>query len=101
MFGALLGVLIGTAVFAGFFWSVAQSFRQEGGLAWAHRGLLALCIAGMATISLTLPTLALIVGTALVITAIAAIILERGWNRLLPLTQLAFGVALGLALPFG
>jgi membrane-associated HD superfamily phosphohydrolase len=100
MFVALLGVLIGTAIFAGFFWSVAQAFRQDGTLRWMHILLIALTLVGMACISLSYPTIALGVGSFLTLTALATIVAERGWNRLLPLTQVAFGLTLGLGLPF-
>lgn len=100
MFTALLGVLLGTASFAGFFWSVAQAFRQSGPLAWTHAVLAALTLLGMSSISLDWSNAALPIGITLTLAALIAIVIEQGWNRLLPLSQLGFGIALGLGLPF-
>ncbi|MEL6583633.1 MAG: hypothetical protein AAFQ36_07340 [Pseudomonadota bacterium] len=101
MFVALLGVLMGTAVFAGFFFSVAQIFRQSGWLSRVHVALAGLVVVGMACISLGWPVVATATGILLMIAGIAGMILEVRWNRLLPIPQIFFGVALGMGLPFG
>lgn len=97
---AFIGVIIGTAVFGAGYFSAAQVFRQTGWLSRAHLGLVALTIIGMGSISLIWPTVALAAGLLIVPAALAAMILESGANRLLPLAQLAFAYALVSGLPF-
>lgn len=94
------GVLVGAGVFAALLWSIYQGVLQRGPLQWAHIGAALLTIAGMASLSLLSPVLALISGCALGGAALAELWLEKRWNRLLALFQILFAGVLILGLPF-
>lgn len=97
----LAGIFVAACIFAATFFAAAQAFRQTGGLRWAHGLAAGLTVAAMATLSGGLWTLSQILGLGLIPAAAAALILDRGWNRLLPLTHVGFGAALAAGLPFG
>ena len=83
----LTGILVAAGIFAATLFSAAQVYRQAGRLRWAHAAAALTTIAAMAALSRGL--------------WLAAIVLERGANRGLPLFQLLFGLALLARLPFG
>jgi hypothetical protein len=95
------GILLATAIFAATLFSAAQAYRQSGALQKTHLAAAILTIAAMACLSLQLWTLSQITGAALGVAALGCLILDKGWNRLLPLAHIAFATALALGLPFG
>ncbi len=100
IFQLLGGIVVAAGVFAALLWSVFQGITKRGVLQWAHIATAVLSVLGMATLSMLAPTLALIAGVALTITSAIVLFLEAGWNRVLPLFQLAFAIILILGLPF-
>ncbi len=94
------GVLVGAGLFAALIFSLFQAALQRGKLRWAHLAAAALTLAGVASISMLSPWLALLSGAALALASLAALLLDKGWNRLLSLFQMAFAVILILGLPF-
>jgi len=97
----LIGILVAAGIFAAVLFSAAQIYRNEGRLRLAHAAVLALTLGAMACLSLGWWGAAQAVGAPLAAAALAALVLEQGWNRLLPAFQLVFGVALLARLPFG
>ncbi len=97
----LTGILVAAGIFAATLFSAAQVYRQAGRLRWAHAAAALTTIAAMAALSGGLWAAAQALGGALILVALAAIVLERGANRGLPLFQLLFGLALLARLPFG
>ena len=97
----LIGILIAAGVFAATFFATAQVFRQTGALRSAQLGAALITIAAMACLSLGFWGASQVAGAALFAFAIAALALESGWNRVLPVFHVAFGVVLALGLPFG
>ena len=100
IFTLMAGVLLALPVFAATLWSLAQAVRVRGGLRRAHAAALALTLAAMAAVSLEAPPAAAGLCALLAAAGLAAAALERGWNRLLPLAQLAAGLAFAAGLPF-
>ncbi len=100
IFTLMAGILIAAALFAATLFSLVQIVRRRGPLRWSHAAALALTIVGMASLSLASPSLALLAGAALTAAALLAFRFETGWNRLLPLFQAGFGLALATGLPF-
>lgn len=94
------GVLIGAAVFAAALFSAYQAVIRRGALRWAHLAALVLTLIGAATISLAAPFTAMLAGISLAFSGVAAFLLEVRWNKVLPLFQILFAVALILGLPF-
>ncbi|MEM9228876.1 MAG: hypothetical protein AAGB10_04645 [Pseudomonadota bacterium] len=101
IFQLFVGIIIAAGVFAATFFAAAQTFRQAGPLRAAQAAAVILTIATMASLSLGFWTASQLFGGALALAAAAALIWERGWNRLLPLFHLAFAVAAALGLPYG
>jgi cbb3-type cytochrome oxidase subunit 1 len=97
---AAIGIIIGAAVFAAAIWSAAQSYLKTGRLRYAHLALLTLTLAGMACVSLMWPVVATVIGIALIIAGLYAVLIEERWNKLLPLAQAILGLALVAGLPF-
>lgn len=98
--GLLLGIIVGASVFAASLFSGAQAYLQKGRLRWAHLAALALTVLGMATLSAVAPGAAMVVGAALIIAGLVVMVLEDGWNRILPIFQIIFGGALVAGVPF-
>ena len=96
----LIGVFLAVATFSSLLYSAAQAFRLTGRARWVNGSLVCLIIAGMASISLELPRLAVPLGAGLLVAGIWAAWFERRWNRLMPLFAACFGGALVLGLPF-
>ena len=94
------GILVAAGVFASLLWSFYQTAMTRGRLQWAHGMAAAFTLAGMASLSFVSPILAMVFGVALAIAAIAALLYEQRWNRLLPLFQVVFAIVLILGLPF-
>ena len=97
----LTGILVAAGIFAATLFSTAQVYRQAGRLRWVHAAAALGTIAAMAALSGGLWTAAQALGAVLALTAVAAVVFERGANRALPLFQLLFGLALLARLPFG
>ncbi|QPH53751.1 hypothetical protein [Pontivivens ytuae] len=100
IFELLGGILLGFGAFAAMFWALWQAFVTNGLRRWLHAGAGLGTLAGMATISLVSPILALIAGAVTVACALALTFVTPGWTRLLPLALALFGTALVLGLPF-
>ncbi len=96
-----IGIILGACVFAATLFSGAQIYRQSGALRWAHLASLVLTLTAMGTLSAAWPNIAAANGAWLVVAALAALIYESGWNRVLPVFQMVFGAALVAGLPFG
>ncbi len=94
------GVLVGAGLFASFLFSAFQAFMQRGPLQWAHIAAALLTAAGISSLSLLSPLMALVSGALLLLAGLAVLVLEKGWNRLLALFQMAFALMLVLGLPF-
>ena len=101
IFQLFLGIIVAAGVFAATFFAAAQTFRQSGALRAAQAAAAILTIATKAALSLGFWTASQVFGAALALAALTALILERGWNRLLPLFHLAFAIAAALGLPYG
>ncbi|MEL6679628.1 MAG: hypothetical protein AAFQ51_13045 [Pseudomonadota bacterium] len=102
IFALLVGILLGLAIMVvPFLWSVYRIAVAGGWTRWAHVAACLLTIAGAATISWVVPGPAILVGGLLVLAGIYLILKERSWNKLFPLGQVAFGLALVASLPFG
>ncbi len=97
----LAGIVIAGGVFAATLWSTAQVFRQDGRLRSAHLGAVVLTIAGMTALQATWILGSQMIGGGLALVALCGLVLESGWNRVLPGFQVLFGGALATALPFG
>lgn len=97
----LIGILGGAGIFAATLFSAVQAYRQPGRLRKAHVAAGLLTMLAMACLSASLWTLAQITGAALILAALAALVFERGWNRLLPVFHILFGAALLARIPFG
>ncbi len=100
IFELLGGILLGFGAFAAMFWALWQAVVTKGLRRWLHAGAGLGTLAGMATISLVSPILALIAGVVTVASALALTFVTPGWTRLLPLVLALFGAALVLGLPF-
>ena len=94
------GVLIAAFVFAATLFSAAQAYLQSGWLRRMHLANALTIIAAMATISKVWPMTALGLGVLLIALNLVLAVLEKGWNRLLAIPALLFGVTLILGLPF-
>jgi len=94
------GVLVGAGLFASTLFSLYQSVTQRGALRLAHIGAAMMTLVGISSLSLVSPQMALVAGAALALVAAFAFFLDKGWNRLLPLFQIAFALMLILGLPF-
>ncbi len=94
------GVLVGAGLFASFLFSAFQGVMQRGPLQWAHIAAALLTVGGIASLSLLSPLLALVSGGLLLLAGAGILVLEKGWNRLLALFQMAFAIMLILGLPF-
>ncbi|MEM9048877.1 MAG: hypothetical protein AAGC92_09170 [Pseudomonadota bacterium] len=98
---ALLGgIAIAAGVFSAFLWSAYQIVMARGSLRFCHAALVVLTVAGMASLQAAEANLAGLVGAGLLAAALAGIVLETRWSRLLPALQAVFGVALFIGLPF-
>jgi len=95
------GILVAAGIFAATLFSAAQVYRQAGRLRLAHAAAALVTLAAMAALSGGFWATAQLLGGVLLLAALAAIVLERGANRGLPLFQLLFGLALLARLPFG
>ncbi|MFO7853960.1 MAG: hypothetical protein R6V44_01820 [Paracoccaceae bacterium] len=100
IFTLLAGVALALPLFAALLWSLAQAVRRRGGLRIAHASAGLLTLAAMAALSAEQPGAATATGGLLALAGLAAAVLETGWNRLLPLVQVAAGGALAAGLPF-
>lgn len=100
IFILLAGIVIAGAMFAATLWSVVQIFRQTGRLRFAHVAVLAATLGAMSALSYESYALVRIAGAALTVTGGFAVYADIGWNRVLPLFQFAFGLALVMGLPF-
>ncbi|MEO1274923.1 MAG: hypothetical protein AAFV96_05840 [Pseudomonadota bacterium] len=97
----LIGIVVAAGIFAATLFSAAQAYMRDGRLRSAHLAAALLTIAGMGAMSLELWIVAQLIGPLLAIAASAALVLERGWNRLLPVFHILFGLALAARIPFG
>ena len=97
----LLAILLAAFVFAATFFSAAQVVRhwRRKRLRNCHLATVILTIAVMAMLDWNAFQLSRITGVALLASAGGAVYLEQGWNRLLPVIQVAFAVFLIFALP--
>lgn len=95
------GILIAGFVFAATFFAAAQVYLQTGWLRRAQAAAVILTIGAMACLSLELWTLSQVLGGLLVLAAATAFVLERRFNRILPLFHIAFGAVLAAGIPFG
>ncbi|RED11322.1 hypothetical protein [Pontivivens insulae] len=96
----LIGILGGFAVFAAMFWSLWQAVMQKGIRRIAHLAAVLATLAGMASISLFDPLLAILAGAVLLIAGAGLAATEKGGNRVLPLFQVIFALMLLAGLPF-
>ena len=96
----LLGATMAVAVFFAMLWSVVQAVRRRGLLRWGHLGAAVATLALFAIASREAPFQWLQIAGGLMATgALAALVAERGWTRLLPLIQAVFGGAMVAGLP--
>jgi len=96
----LIGVLMALPVFLALVFSLSRLGSATGWLRRAHGAALVLTIAMMAAVSWQAPTAAAIAGAALAATAGAAFWREERWNKVLPLFQMAAGLAVAAGMPF-
>lgn len=97
----LAGIILAGVLFASLIWSLAQIFRTSGRQRVAHGLAIVSAIAAMAALSWPSPAAALPPALLLAAAGIYLAVAERGWNRLLPLAQAGFGIAIASGLPFG
>ena len=100
IFVLLAGIVIAGMVFAATLWSLAQIVRQKGQLRWAYVIVLIATLAAMTALSLESFGLVTFTVAILCATAVFAMYADTGWNRILPLFQFVFGLALFMGLPF-
>ncbi len=100
IFNILAGILGGAAIFAATLFSIYQAAIHSGRLRFSHLSSALLTVAGAATVSWLLPKIAMIVGILLVVSAAIAAACEHRWNRVFPIFQILFGLALIIGLPF-
>jgi len=97
----LIGVFVGAGFIAATFWSVFQILRAGDSLRMAHSAAAVLSLFMMATFVTVHPMVSAVAGALLVGAAVFALIMERGFTRLFPLSQIAVGVAVAARLPIG
>lgn len=100
IFQLLGGIVVAAGVFTAVLWSIFQGATKRGWLQYAHIAAAIFSVLGMATVSLVSPILAQITSGALLVSAIGALYFDYGWNRLFPVFQIVFSIALFLGLPF-
>ena len=100
IFNLMGGVLVGAGIFAATLFSVYQAAIKSGALRWSHVAAVVFTIFGAAAISLVAPFTGLLAGISLAIAGAAAFLLEKRWNKVLPLFQILFAMALIIGLPF-
>jgi phage tail tape-measure protein len=96
----LFGVVIGAGFFVATFWSLFQALRAKETLRMAHSAAAVLSLFMMAALSTAHPLISAVAGALLVGAGAVAVILERGFARLFPVSQIAVGVAVAVGLPF-
>jgi hypothetical protein len=96
----LFGVVIGAGFFAATFWSILQALRAKETLRMAHSAAAILSLFMMAALSTAHPMVSAVAGALLIGAALVAVILERGFARLFPISQIAVGAAVAVGLPF-
>lgn len=97
----LVGIMIAAMVFSALMWSVYRSFTAKGRMRMTAILLALSTLAGMATISLNAPNLAVFAGGACLGFGAVGIWTESRWSKLLPFSQTLFGLALIARLPWG
>ncbi len=96
----LVGVVIGAGFFVATFWSIVQALRAKETLRFAHSAAAILSVFMMGGLGHAHPLVSAVAGALLVGAGVVAMILERGFARLFPVSQIAVGVAVAAGLPF-
>ena len=92
---ALGGVFIGALIFAATLNAGYRAWMAGGGLSWTQGIACGSTILAMAAISLGLPVgVARGLGLLLTLVSMANVIMEKGWNRALPIVHFAMGMTL-------
>ncbi|MGR3571271.1 hypothetical protein [Brevirhabdus sp.] len=100
IFPQLVGVFLAALLLASLIFSVVRIFLTTGLLEVAHIATALLIVLGAVAVTMTLRNPAVFIGSALAFSAAVALLLEKGWNRVLPLIAVLFAAALMTGLPF-
>ena len=97
----LLGILLAALIFAATLFSAAQAYLRGGRVGRAHLVAAVSVVAAMAALGLSWWAASRVIGLFVLSGGVFALWQERGWNRLLPLVHIFFGMALVGGLPTG
>ena len=96
----LLGIALAATVFAAVLWCGYWAVIGRGARRWANAATAVCTVAGMATISMGAPGLAVIVGAGLLVSSVASLVTAAGATRLFPIATGVFGGILMAGIPF-
>ena len=99
MIEILASVVIAALIFASLVWQLYRMATTAGVIRWNAAGLCLATIAIMTSISLNSTPLMMLGAAACVLLSPIAIWADPRWSKLLPLVQLAMGLALIMTLP--